>query len=148
MPSLEVSLATPLKERKTPSPYVPSILIVDDDEETRRNFRQALEILGYYVAEAINGRHALNVIADRFFDLAIVDLSMPDKDGIEVIQAIKAELRQIKVLAVSGYLQGSFLHMAKKLGATSTLQKPVSDNALIAAVCELISVGTQDLIFP
>ncbi len=111
---------------------------MDDEEETRRNFRQALETLGYYVVEAINGRHAQDVIAGRFFDLVILDLSMPDEDGIELIRAIRSELNQVKVLAVSGFMQGSFLRMVKNLGATSTLQKPVSDNVLIGAVCGLL----------
>lgn len=120
-------------------PFSPSILVVDDDEEERRGFRRPLQELGYLVIEAATGREAENVVRERFFDLMILDLSMPDEDGIELIRAIRTELPRLQVLAVSGFMRGSFLHIAKKLGATSVLQKPVSEDMLIGEVSSLLA---------
>lgn len=128
-----------MRERKTPVPFSPSILVVDDDEEERRGFRRPLQELGYLVIEAATGREAENVVRERFFDLMILDLSMPDEDGIELIRAIRTELPRLQVLAVSGFMRGSFLHIAKKLGATSVLQKPVSEDMLIGEVSSLLA---------
>lgn len=128
-----------MPERKIPDPYAPSILLVDDEEETRRGFRHMLEDLGYYVVEAANGRQARNAVQERFFDLVILDLSMPDEDGIELIRTLRIELPHLKVLAVSGFMSGSFLHIAKKLGASSTLQKPVGEDRLVVEVCQLLA---------
>jgi CheY-like chemotaxis protein len=128
-----------MAERKIPSPYTPSILVVDDEEETRWGFRRVLEDLGYYVVEAVNGRHALNAARERFFDLVVLDLSMPDEDGIELIRNLRMELPLLKVLVVSGFMSGSFLYIAKKLGASSTLQKPVPEDRLVVEVCQLLA---------
>ena len=127
-----------MSKRKIPVPYAPSILLVDDDEETRRGFRQPLQDLGYFVVEAATGREAENAVHERFFDVMILDLSMPDEDGIELIRLIRTELPHLKVLAVSGFMHGSFLHIAKKLGAASGLQKPVSEDTLVGEVCNLL----------
>jgi CheY-like chemotaxis protein len=127
-------------ERKTPEPYAPSILVADDDAETRRTFRQALEDVGYYVVEVDSGRAAWKAAQERFFDLIIVDLSMPDEDGIELIRSIRVGLPYLKVLAISGFLQGKFLRVAEKLGAAAALNKPVAEGTLVEQVCRLLEV--------
>lgn len=128
-----------VKEKKTPAPYVPSILIAEDDPETRRMFRRTLEEVGYFVSEATNGREAWKAVVERYFDLLILDLSMPEQDGIELIRSIRAELPHVKILAVSGFLQGAFLHAAKSLGAMSALHKPVKEEVLLPEVCKVLA---------
>ncbi len=126
-------------EKKSPVPYVPSILVAEDDPETRRMFRRTLEEVGYFVSEAANGRDAWKAVVDRYFDLVILDLSMPEEDGIEVIRSIRAELPYIKVVAVSGFLHGAFLRAARNLGAESTLHKPVREEVLLPEVCRVLA---------
>ncbi|HKW99222.1 MAG TPA: response regulator [Bryobacteraceae bacterium] len=128
-----------MSERKIPAPYTPSILLVDDEDEVRGAFHRVLEELGYYIVEAANGRQAENAVSDRFFDLVVLDLSMPDEDGIELIRRFRVHLPQVKFLAVSGFMRGSFLHIARKLGASSVLQKPVSEEVLVKAVCGVLA---------
>lgn len=128
-----------LTEKKTPAPYTPSILVVDDDPETRASFRHALEEVGYLVVDASNGREARKAIIDRFFDLVVLDLSMPEEDGIELICSMRAELPHVKVLAVSEFLGGAFLLAVKHLGATSCLHKPVSEEVLLPEVCKVLA---------
>jgi CheY-like chemotaxis protein len=129
----------PVTEKKTPAPYVPSILVVDDDPEARRVIRRSLEEVGYLVSEAANGRQAWKAVVDRFFDLIVLDLSMPDEDGIELIRSIRAELPHVKVLAVSGVLLGALLRAAKNLGAESALQKPLGEEVLLPEVCRVLA---------
>jgi CheY-like chemotaxis protein len=124
---------------KIPVPYAPSILLVEDEEETRHGFRRALEEIGYYVVETGSGRQARSAAEERFFDLMILDLSMPDVDGIELIGTLRAELPLLRVLAISGFMSGSFLQIAKKLGASSTLQKPVAEDRLVVEMCKLLA---------
>jgi two-component system, OmpR family, response regulator len=118
---------------------MPSILVVDDADETRQMFRRELEETGYFVSEAKTGREARNAAQQRFFDVMILDLSMPDEDGLELMQFIRAELPHLKVLAVSGYMLGSFLQVARKLGAASTLQKPVTAEVLMREIYGLLA---------
>lgn len=79
-------------EKKTPAPFRPSILVAEDDAETRRMFRRTLEEVGYFVAEAATGREAWESVAERYFDLIILDVSMPELDGIELIRLVHSEV--------------------------------------------------------
>ena len=128
-----------MTEKKTPSPYTPSILVVDDDPNARCSFRRTLEEAGYLVVEAENGREAWKAVVDRFFDLVVLDISMPEQDGIEVICSIRAELPHVKVLAVSEFLGGAFLPAVKNLGAASCLHKPIEDEVFLPEVCRVLA---------
>ena len=119
---------------------MPSILVVDDDAETRVSFRRTLEDVGYLVSEAANGRDAWKFVVDRFFDLIVLDISMPEEDGIELIRSIRAELPHVKVLAVSEFLGGAFLPALKNLGANACLHKPVEDEVFLPEVCKVLAV--------
>jgi len=118
---------------------MPTILVVDDDPDARRTFRRALEDVGYLVVEAADGREAWKAVVDRFFDLVILDLSMPEEDGIELICSIRTELPHVKVLAVSEFLGGAFLPAVKHLGAASCLHKPVMEDVLLPEVCKVLA---------
>jgi len=128
-----------LTEKKTPSPYTPSILVADDDPHARCSFRRTLEEAGYLVVEAENGREAWKAVVDRFFDLVVLDISMPEEDGIELMCSIRAELPHVKVLAVSEFLGGAFLPAVKNLGANACLHKPVDDEVLLPEVCRVLA---------
>ena len=103
------------------------------------SFRRTLEEAGYLVVEAANGREAWKAVVDRFFDLVVLDISMPEEDGIELICSIRAELPHVKVLAVSEFLGGAFLAAVKHLGATACLHKPVEDEVLLPEVCRVLA---------
>ncbi|HTT61839.1 MAG TPA: response regulator transcription factor [Bryobacteraceae bacterium] len=124
--------------RRTPEPYAPCVLIVDDDQHVRGSFREILEEAGYFVTEASNGREALRAAADWFFEVLIVDLSMPDADGLEAIRSIRSELPGAKILAISGFMEGAMLSVAAKMGATATLNKSVAREQLLSKVCQLL----------
>jgi len=127
--------------KRKPEPYAPSILVADDDAQLRTLFRRILEEAGYFVTEAAAGRIAVSAARERFFDVLITDLSMPDIDGFELISMIRSELPGIKVLVVSGYMSGGLLPLAGKLAATAWLDKLLAPGLLLPVVGRLIAGG-------
>ncbi len=123
------------------------ILVVDDDERIRTTFRMLLEGAGYEVEEAHDGNAAMKCFAQCRVDLAITDILMPEKDGIEVMLAIRRMVPRVKVLAISGggRIEPSFyLTMAKHLGADAVLVKPVDKETLLKTVASLLEgTGVQ-----
>ena len=104
------------------------ILIIDDEEQIRRVFKEMLRRFGYEVLEAANGEEGLALQREKTADLIITDVIMPDKDGLETIRQLRREFPEVKIIAISGGGQiGSdqYLNAAKQFGAMCTLQKPV-----------------------
>ena len=117
------------------------ILVIDDDSTLRALLRRFLEKAGHEVAEAANGRIALEMQRAKPADLIITDIFMPEKEGTEFIMDMSDEFPKVKVIAISG--GGSipdvdFLKLAKNLGALKTFKKPFSQQEILAAVEELL----------
>lgn len=70
---------------------VPEALVVDDNFHNRNIFRMALEEVGYDITEAENGAEGLDVLAQRTFNLLVLDLQMPLIDGITVLRELRLE---------------------------------------------------------
>lgn len=135
------AMDSPDTSRRKPVPYAPSILIVDDDPVHRSAARRALEDTGYFVFEANSGRGALRTIEERHIDVAVVDLSMPDMDGIELLRMLRNSTPDVKVVSVSSFMRGAMLTVALKLGAAATLEKGRPDQDIVAVVCKLLGHG-------
>ena len=116
----------------------PHILLVDDDEQVVRYLKRALIEAGYTVTATTSGKDALEIIEDLMPDLLILDLNMPEPDGFDFLRARRAKFPYMRILVISGYLHGALLDAAKIFGAVGTLQKPVSAEALVAKVQELL----------
>jgi len=116
------------------------ILVIDDDALLRGAIRVVLESAGYEVLEAGDGNAGLRLHREPGADLLVVDLFMPERDGLEVIRAVRAEAPQAKIIAMSGgsSLQLDMLDAAAAFGASRTLQKPFRPNALLTVVRELL----------
>src|SRR5687768_12323286 len=78
------------------------VLLVDDQPELRRLFYRTLTKAGHLVAMAANGRMAVELVAQRSFDVVISDVRMPDMGGVELLQALHAQDPDLPVLLVSG----------------------------------------------
>ena len=119
------------------------VLVVDDDPLFREIATEVLVQGGHDVASADDGVRAVSAAGERRPDLAIVDMLMPERDGIETIGDLRRRWPGIKVLAVSSgarLLEADLLlRAAKTLGADGTLRKPVGKEALLAAVEGLLS---------
>jgi two-component system cell cycle response regulator CpdR len=114
------------------------ILIVDDDDHDVALFRRILERAGHSVTDCNSGKLAMQAIHKRAFDLVILDLSIFDMDGFEVLRAVRKEMLQLRILVVSGFLQGRLLDAARVLGATAVLDKAVAVDLLLASVDKLL----------
>ena len=116
------------------------ILVIDDDALLRRAIRVALEAAGYEVIEAGDGDAALHVYREQGADLLLVDLFIPEPDGLEVIRTVRAEVPGAKIIAMSGggSLKLDLLAAAAAFGASRTLWKPFVPDVLLAAVRELL----------
>ena len=102
-----------------------SVLVVDDDAKVRALIHAVLEEQGYYVLEAIDGKEACSHVTNHKTDLIITDLIMPEQEGLETIQWIRAASPDMKIIAMSGASEASYLRMARHLGANEILRKPL-----------------------
>ena len=113
------------------------VLIVDDSADMRLALKALLVHLGYDVETAADGNQALAIHRAREVATVITDIFMPGKEGMETIEAFKAEWPWVRVIAMSGggeLARGSYLEVARQVGADATLQKPFSLNSLRQAL--------------
>ena len=113
------------------------ILVIDDDDQIRRVLRRALVMEGHQVLEASDGKEALRLHQATPAELVITDIFMPEKDGLEVLMALRRDTPGIKVIAMSGggsRWQMAPLEAAEPLGAFVSLSKPFELAAMIEAV--------------
>jgi CheY-like chemotaxis protein len=114
------------------------ILVVDDTPGVRRALEIMLNNAGYYVTQAANGAEAVRFWRDLGGDLVILDLFMPDKDGMETIVELRALTPDIRIIAMSGgFGDGTRLDLledAKLLGAVLAVKKPFTPAEMLAAV--------------
>jgi two-component system KDP operon response regulator KdpE len=107
------------------------VLIIDDERAIRRYLRTALEAQGYTVFEAVNGMEALGSAAALRPDLIILDLGLPDLDGVEVTRRIR-EWAQVPIIILSVRDQEQDKIEALDAGADDYLTKPFSSGELMA----------------
>lgn len=119
-------------DRKTVSEHGSSdlILIVDDEPRVRESIRSILEDEGYSVIEAPDGQEGLKRVAADKPDSVLLDIWMPDLDGIEVLRGIKQLDADLPVVIMSGHGTIETAVKAAKLGAYDFLEKPLSIDKL------------------
>ena len=109
------------------------ILIIDDQDPIRRVLREILENEKYQVDDAANGPTALEMIKEQEYDAILCDIKMPDMDGIEVLEQVKAT-SDIPVIMISGHGTIDSAVDAIKKGAFDFIQKPPDLNRLLITV--------------
>jgi len=118
------------------------ILLVDDDNLVRTSLTFALEDAGYSVVQAVNGDEALIALQKDGFDLVVLDMLMPEREGIETIREIRKDSRTLPILAISGGDKtgwSDFLRMATVLGASDTMAKPFTASEFVERVSRLLA---------
>ena len=112
-----------------------TILCIDDEDSVRMTCQFALEQAGYRVLTADNGKHGLHLLEHQAVDLILVDIFMPEMDGLELIPLLRKTRPANKIIAISGRSDRSnHLDTAKYLGAHATLKKPLNLQELLHAV--------------
>ena len=111
------------------------ILIVDDDMVIRRMLRMLLEMTGYAVQEAEDGEDALGMVAEHHPQAVVLDVMMPNLDGITVCQRLRSgeETAVLPIIILSG---GKYEDEALAAGANMYMEKPMNTDKLLAALAE------------
>jgi two-component system, chemotaxis family, chemotaxis protein CheY len=118
------------------------ILIIDDEVLVREFLRGVLESAGHDVMEGTNGEDAVSIFSKFLPDVLIIDVIMPDQDGLYAIRVIRREMPKAKLIAMSGMhtLVGyDYLRPALKLGADVALYKPFGSKVLLHTIQDLLS---------
>ncbi len=118
------------------------VLVVDDERAIRRYLHAALNAEGYTVFEANDGKEALNAVASGRPDLIILDLGLPDLDGVEVTRQLR-EWTHIPIIILSVREQESDKISALDAGADDYLTKPFSSGELLARMRVALRHSTQ-----
>lgn len=118
-----------------------TILVIDDEEQVRLLFQSALEGAGHRVLAAESGCHGICLFQHQEVDLVFVDIFIPEMDGLEIIQRLRATRPMSRIIAMSGgSWEWDYLDTARQLGANAALKKPFSLQELLDAVS---SQGTE-----
>lgn len=110
------------------------ILLIDDEPLIRDGLKQILELKGYTVKTASDGKEAIQYLNNNCPDIVITDIIMPERDGIEVIISVKKKYPEVRIIAISGggrINAQDHLEIAKQLGVDNTLTKPFSSDELL-----------------
>ncbi len=116
----------------------PLVLIVDDEPNVRLTYRAALETEGLEVWEAPDGGAALRMLSEAQFDLAILDMRMPEVSGLELLERMRQQGIQTPVVIITAYGDVPHAVRAMKLGAIDFLEKPLIPEELRSIVAEIL----------
>jgi len=108
---------------------------MDDEADTRMLIEEILKSAGHEVVLAADGLEGMRQYHSARFDLALVDLFMPNQEGLETIKELKQQFPDFPIIAMSGdALALPLLSIAQRIGATEVLQKPFSTEELLEAI--------------
>jgi len=110
----------------------PKVLVVDDEKGIRTGVQRLLETEGYEVDIAENGTEGIKLGTTKDYDLAVIDLKMPDVEGIEVLKNIKQKFPNTVCFIATAYASYDTAIEATKLGAQSYIPKPFTPEELIS----------------
>lgn len=121
------------------------ILIIDDDKFVRTSIRAVLEGAEYEVAEAGDADAGIDLQHRTPFDVVIVDLVMPNKEGLETIRELKRDYPNLPIVAISGggsIVRKNFVQAAELFGATATLEKPFGGDDLLSTLDRAVALAS------
>ncbi len=124
--------------RRTPAEMQGSgagvVLIIDDEESIRESLQTLLELEGYAVETAGSGEEGLQRLGQRPFDLVLLDLALPGRDGLEILKEIHGRDPQLSVVMITAYGTLENAVLAMQAGAVNFVQKPWDNDKLLADV--------------
>ena len=115
-----------------------SILLVEDEENFHEALKLNLELEGYSVSSAYDGSQAIRSIEQEYFDLIILDIMLPEIDGIGVIETIRVQNNEVPILILSAKNSSADRVLGLKKGADDYLTKPFNLEELLLRVQKLI----------
>lgn len=125
-----------------PGTAKPRVMLVEDDPGVSRSLGRTLLAAGYVVVPATNGAEAVRLWQEGRSDLVILDMFMPEKDGLETIVELQSLTPDVPIIAITGGgTHGRFdiLKDAERLGAIETFRKPFDTKTLLASVARILN---------
>lgn len=117
----------------------PLVLVVEDFEDNRFMMRRLLEMSGYRVVEAVNGNQAVEAAASEQPDIILMDLSLPQLDGLAATRRIREQQgsRRVPIVAVSAHDSADFHAEALAAGCNEYVTKPIDFDQLVDLLSRL-----------
>lgn len=121
---------------KPPDSDMIKVAIVDDHALVRAGLRQYLseQVDLQVVAEATNGREALDIVRKGLVDVLVMDLSMPEQSGVDALAAIRARAPELPVLILSGFPEAHYATTLLRQGASGYLNKECEPEEIVTAI--------------
>lgn len=126
-----------------PGTQARTILVVEDERLLRWAIARNLRRAGYSVIEAGTGGTAMSAAARGGIDLVLLDVRLPDADGIQLIPGLRSALPAARVLLMSAFASSERVDRACQLGASGFIPKPFDQGALLENVAALLSDVTR-----
>ena len=120
-----------------------SILLVEDEENLHEALKLNLELEGYEVSSAFDGSKALQSVQEEYFDLIILDLMLPEIDGITVLETIRVQHMDTPILILSARNNSADKVLGLKKGADDYLTKPFNLEELLLRIQKLIEKNAK-----
>jgi len=120
-----------------------TILVVDDDKTLRLVLREHLQAAGYHVAEAADGREALQILASETVNLVLTDIRMPDMDGVELMAHMSAEYPFIPTMVITGCATPGTNNSFGETGNLQVMDKPLDLDDLTRRITESLHQVSQ-----
>jgi hypothetical protein len=141
LPALEESETLIVEDLELPRGRGELILVVDDEAAIRKITQTSLQSYGYRVLSASDGIEAIALFAQHKteIDLVLIDMMMPNMDGVTAIRTLQKIDSQIKILAVSGLLSNDKLVQVATLGVNTFLSKPYTTKDLLNTISGVLS---------
>ena len=117
---------------------IANILLVEDEENLHEALKLNLVMEGYSITSAFDGTAALKAIANEYFDLIILDIMLPEIDGISIIETVRVNANEVPILILSAKNASADRVLGLKKGADDYLTKPFNLEELLLRVAKLI----------
>src|SRR5438552_6062865 len=130
----ELAIVSRRNLSEVPSSSTGTVLIIDDEAEIRESLQTLLELEGYDVEAAGSGEDGLARVEERPFDLVLLDLALPDRNGMEVLAHLRAHDAQLCIIMITAYGTVENAVKAMQFGASNFIQKPWDNEKLLADV--------------
>ncbi|MGD0915208.1 MAG: response regulator [Thermodesulfobacteriota bacterium] len=124
------------------------ILVVDDDAIVIRSCRRILEVEGFEVSTVPSADNALESMKTSDFDLLLIDVKMPKRDGMYLMREIKKNWPEIPIIIMSGYPTPETITEVLRLGATLFIPKPFRPDELMKSVRQVLKNVPPKKSFP
>ncbi|MGD0779894.1 MAG: response regulator [Dehalococcoidales bacterium] len=122
----------------------PTILVVDDNQDLLETFAMILKRRGYEVQTAVNGSSAVNKFKEQQFDVTLMDIVMPEMNGVDAFKKIKEIQPEAPIILMTAYSDDELIQSAKDEGVRQIIHKPIRIDQLIDLINEV--AGDQPIL--